>query len=30
MKLADKHDAFENISNNRRVEHHVVFFFFLD
>ena len=25
MKLADKHDAFENISNNRRVEHHVVF-----
>ena len=27
MKLADKHDAFENISNNRRVEHHVVFFF---
>ena len=27
MKLADKHDAFENISNNRRVEHHVVFFY---
>ena len=27
MKLTDKHDAFENISNNRRVEHHVVFFF---
>ena len=26
MKLTDKHDAFENISNNRRVEHHVVFF----
>ena len=30
MKLADKHDAFENISNNRRVEHHVVFLLWID
>ena len=27
MKLADKYDAFENISNNRRVEHRLIFFY---
>ena len=30
MKLADKHDAFENIGNNRRVQHHFIFFLWID